>query len=47
MRIYHGDDMEEFSQDFEETINLLKCKDGSFEPLVFIENDEVSYTFKI
>jgi hypothetical protein len=47
LRIYQGDDMEEFSQDFEETINLLKCKDGSFEPLVFIENDEVSYTFKI
>lgn len=45
--IYHGDDIEVHSQDFEDTINLLKCKDGSYEPLVFIENDEVSYTFML
>ena len=47
INIYHGDDLEEFNGDFENTINLLKCKDGEFEPLVFVVNDEVSYTFEI
>ena len=47
IRIYDGDDMEQISDSFTETINLLKCKDGSYEPLVFIENDEVFYTFTL
>lgn len=47
IRIYQGDDLEDLESDFKNTINLLKCKDGSFEPLVFIEDGNVSYTFKI
>lgn len=47
IKIYHGDDVHDIENEFENTINLLKCKDGAFEPLVFIENNNVSYTFVV
>ena len=47
INIYYGDDLDEFDGNFDNTINLLKCKDDTYEPMVFIEKEEVSYFFKI
>lgn len=45
IKVHYGNQMDNFGEKFKKTINLIKCKGGAFEPLVFIEKDKVSYTF--
>ena len=45
LSIYNGNELEIINKDGDKNINLIKCSDNSFEPVVIIDDGEVFYTF--
>jgi hypothetical protein len=46
IKIYDGDDISRFNSSSHKTINLYKCIDKTYEPLVQIKGENIFYSFK-